>query len=252
MFSNGENILQNLSYGYDIFGNLASRKDNLRNLEETFRYDKMNRLTDIFLGSTQSQICYDPIGRMTSKQADGQCVFTVVDAYMQDPASAQAFNRYAYCSHNPLRYTDPTGWYQQPGTYGINPNYNPGGHTTYHSDDPNDMLWGKTSHPHANSSGCINGNAVTRTGYSQGNTINITLPMGYATFHSHPSGNCESYITNDELRPPYYIQSPSDEDYRIAGSHTCYVFGRRDGYVYVYNREGTQAKIQTSVFISHT
>ena len=46
MFSNGENILQNLSYGYDIFGNLASRKDNLRNLEETFRYDKMNRLTD--------------------------------------------------------------------------------------------------------------------------------------------------------------------------------------------------------------
>ena len=76
--------------------------------------------------------------------------------------------------------------------------------------------------------------------------------MGYATFHSHPSGNCESYITNDELRTPYYIQSPSDEDYRIAGSHTCYVFGRRDGYVYVYNREGTQAKIQTSVFISHT
>ena len=83
-------------------------------------------------------------------------------------------------------------------------------------------------------------------------SVNITLPKGYSTFQSHPSGNCESYITNDELRTPYYIQSPSDEDYRIAGSHTCYVFGRRDGYVYVYNREGTQAKIQTSVFISHT
>ena len=35
----------------------------------------MNRLTDIYLGSTHSQICYDPLGRMTSKQADGQTVF---------------------------------------------------------------------------------------------------------------------------------------------------------------------------------
>ena len=69
------NNLQNLSYGYDNFGNLASRKDNLRNLEETFQYDKMNRLTDIYLGNTHSQIMYDPLGRMTSKQADGQTVF---------------------------------------------------------------------------------------------------------------------------------------------------------------------------------
>ena len=69
------NNLQNLSYDYDNFGNLASRKDNLRNLEETFHYDKMNRLTDIYLGNTHSQIVYDPLGRMTSKQADGQTVF---------------------------------------------------------------------------------------------------------------------------------------------------------------------------------
>lgn len=69
------NNLQNLSYGYDKFGNLASRKDNLRNLEETFHYDKMNRLTDIYLGTTHSQIVYDPLGRMTTKQADGETVF---------------------------------------------------------------------------------------------------------------------------------------------------------------------------------
>jgi YD repeat-containing protein len=69
------NNLQNLSYGYDKFGNLASRKDNLRNLEESFHYDDMNRLTDIYLGNTHSQIVYDPLGRMTSKQADGQTVF---------------------------------------------------------------------------------------------------------------------------------------------------------------------------------
>ena len=58
--------MQNLSYNYDIFGNLASRKDNLRNLEETFHYDKMNRLTDIYLGTTHSQIVYDPLSHKTN------------------------------------------------------------------------------------------------------------------------------------------------------------------------------------------
>ena len=363
------NNLQNLSYDYDKFGNLASRKDNLRNLEETFHYDKMNRLTDIYLGNTHSQIIYDPLGRMTDKQADGQSVFadadfsgvtgqparphamksaetaegvfplasqeiaytafdkvktiaeggntlaytyghdqqrirmvenigditrtkdyvgvceyiteddgenttektltylvgpygvfavveqqdceeTVhyilkdhlgswttitdsegnveqelsfdawgnlrdpetwsgsysgtpmfdrgftghehmtafglinmngrcydpltssflsVDAYVQDPTSAQAFNRYAYCGYNPLRYTDPTGWYYGSQTNYVNPNIN-SGHTTYYSDDPNDMLWGRSVHPCGNSSsGYVNGTAVTSTGYTEGN-----------------------------------------------------------------------------------
>ena len=36
----------------------------------------MNRLTDIFLGNTHSHIVYDPLGRMTDKQADGQTVAT--------------------------------------------------------------------------------------------------------------------------------------------------------------------------------
>ena len=53
--------MQNLSYNYDKFGNFEARKDNLRNLEETFHYDKMNRLTDIYLGTTHSQIVYDPV-----------------------------------------------------------------------------------------------------------------------------------------------------------------------------------------------
>ena len=129
--------------------------------------------------------CYDPL---TS-------AFLSVDAYVQDPASAQAFNRYAYCSHNPLRFTDPTGWYQQPGTYGINPNYNPGGHTTYHSDDPNDMLWGKTSHPHANSSsGCANGNAVTKTEYAEGNETSQNDTSSGAS--SKPTETGEGYYLN--------------------------------------------------------
>ena len=48
--------------------------------------------------------CYDPM-------VSG---FLSVDACLQDPTSAQGFNRYAYCAYNPLRYTDPTGWYMGP------------------------------------------------------------------------------------------------------------------------------------------
>ena len=33
----------------------------IRNLGETFHYDKMNRLTDIYLGTTHRQIVYDPV-----------------------------------------------------------------------------------------------------------------------------------------------------------------------------------------------
>ena len=44
-------------------------------MEETFLYDKMNRLIDIRQGGAHSRIMYDPLGRMTSKQADGQTVF---------------------------------------------------------------------------------------------------------------------------------------------------------------------------------
>ena len=35
----------------------------------------MKRLTDIYLGTTHSQIVYDPLGRMTDKQTDGETVF---------------------------------------------------------------------------------------------------------------------------------------------------------------------------------
>lgn len=72
-----------------FFYNLAARKDNSsRNTEETFTYDNMNGRM------------YDPV--MSS--------FLSVDRFVQNPMSAQGFNRYAYCMYNPLRYVDPTGW----------------------------------------------------------------------------------------------------------------------------------------------
>ena len=56
--------------------NLAARKDNLRNLEETFRYDELYRLVGVRLnGGNHDGIKYDAYGRMASKQAYGQTVF---------------------------------------------------------------------------------------------------------------------------------------------------------------------------------
>ena len=43
---------------------------------------------------------YDPV--MSS--------FLSADRYVQNPWSAQGFNRYAYCMYNPLKFVDPTGW----------------------------------------------------------------------------------------------------------------------------------------------
>ncbi len=72
----GENILQDLSYDYDGFINLAARTDNTRNLEEHFTYDHLNRLTGIRLGNTATGwMDYDGYGRMMRKVADNIPIF---------------------------------------------------------------------------------------------------------------------------------------------------------------------------------
>ena len=49
----------------------------MKNLTETFSYDSENRLTGVRLGTTQTGVtAYDGYGRMTSKTAGGQTVFT--------------------------------------------------------------------------------------------------------------------------------------------------------------------------------
>jgi len=74
--SNGNNMLQDLSYDYDGFCNLAWRTDNTRNLTESFTYDHLNRLTEIWLGNIKTGwFDYDPYGRMIGKTADNRPVF---------------------------------------------------------------------------------------------------------------------------------------------------------------------------------
>jgi RHS repeat-associated protein len=78
---NGNATLQHLTYDYDDFGNLLSRTDHRLNngygVTETFTYDRLDRLGSVMLNSVQKgQTLYDDYGRITSKTADGQTVFT--------------------------------------------------------------------------------------------------------------------------------------------------------------------------------
>lgn len=163
--------------------------------------------------------CYDPL---TSS-------FLSVDAYVQDPTSTQAFNRYAYCAHNPLRYTDPTGWVygtKPPGA----PNLNTGGHTQYFSDDPNDMLWGRSVHPCDNgSSGYVNGTAVTSTGYSEGNSTSQNTTS---------SGIIPKPIKTGE---GYYLNIFTGRiEYNIGGENLLY----NNGLLYMTSSDATFGDIE--------
>ena len=73
----GDAFLQHFRYTYDNFANLASRKDVSHDMEESFTYDDMNRLTGVRLGTTpMGAMVYDDYGRMTAKTADGCAVFS--------------------------------------------------------------------------------------------------------------------------------------------------------------------------------
>ncbi|WP_373798673.1 hypothetical protein, partial [Bacteroides heparinolyticus] len=73
----GENIIQDFTYTYDNFANLASRNDNRTNMTEEFEYDRLNRLTGIWLNGKQlGGMTYDVHGRMLGKRSDGRTVFS--------------------------------------------------------------------------------------------------------------------------------------------------------------------------------
>ena len=82
----------------------------------------------------------------------------------------------------------------------------------------------------------------------------------YSTFHSHPSGFCSettdygagNRITNSGK----FQQPPSGENEEEKGdldnllcNKNHYVFARGNGYVYIYNSEGIQAKFKSEYFV---
>ena len=128
--------------------------------------------------------CYDPM--MSS--------FLSVDEYVQDPTSAQSFNRYAYCAYNPLKYTDPTGWHSSYGNPNVAPSINPAGHTTYYPDDPAEALWGRSIHP------CETGTSrrfwCTTSNFMEGNGSNYTVNrQGYVTCQGSNGQNYDMLYT---------------------------------------------------------
>lgn len=68
----GSGIVQNLTFDFDVLGNLVERKDNLQALTETLQYDNLNRLdqSDI-TGVGINTYAYDSLGNITSKSDVG-------------------------------------------------------------------------------------------------------------------------------------------------------------------------------------
>jgi hypothetical protein len=69
-------------------------------------------------------------------------------------------------------------------------------------------------------------------------SIMHTHPSYYKEEGRAPSGTIQMSGT---IRRSSYEQTPSDRDITNAGGRTNYVFGMRDGNVYIYNGQGIQA-----------
>ena len=93
------------SYSFDAWGNRRSTSD--WTAAETGVTHLFNRgftgheHLDEFGLINMNGRCYDPLlGRILSPDPD-----------LQDPSNIQNYNRYSYCLNNPLKYTDPSGYY---------------------------------------------------------------------------------------------------------------------------------------------
>ena len=78
IFTKGDgNIVQNLSYSYDAFGNLTNRTNLVGTKKnETFVYDDFNRLVEIRMNdAVTGEMNYDNYGNIISKTIDGQEIY---------------------------------------------------------------------------------------------------------------------------------------------------------------------------------
>ena len=74
-------------------------------------------------------------------------------------------------------------------------------------------------------------------------TIDITVYFQeQVTFHDHPSGKGP--------KGGYYVQSPSPLDISNSNNKREYVFGRGDGTVYIFNKNGILATIPQQYFVT--
>ena len=104
-----------------------------------------------------------------------------------------------------------------------------------------------------------NGTVVTATAGEVSNpsaqsNASIMLPVGYSTFHSHPSGTVvvspPTSTIGGTTTTSSFNQFPSSVDVGGAGVNTHYVFGRSDGKVYIYTSGGVQAVIPLKQFVT--
>ena len=76
IYAGAGNGVQNLTFGYDAIGKLSSRNDANQNLNETFLYDSLNRLTSATVNSGGAGVVtqsygYDSIGNIVSRSDMG-------------------------------------------------------------------------------------------------------------------------------------------------------------------------------------
>ncbi|MBQ2513762.1 MAG: hypothetical protein II535_01055, partial [Bacteroidales bacterium] len=73
----GSTVIQNFTYSYDDFRNLASRKEGkyATPMTETFKYDNLDRLDTVLFNNTVSRMEYDTDGNMTRRTSQGVVVF---------------------------------------------------------------------------------------------------------------------------------------------------------------------------------
>jgi RHS repeat-associated protein len=89
------------------------------------------------------------------------------------------------------------------------------------------------------------------------------LKTGRIKYHSHASGTLRTNLINTDpwsgvslkngetTSGNAWEQKPSERDKENAGETTNYVFGMGDGFLYIYNSSGIQAKISTKGLLSN-
>ena len=81
IYAGAGNAVQNLSFSYDVRGNMLTRADANQNLSESFLYDALNRLTSNTVNSSGAGMVtqtygYDTIGNLTSRSDMGTYTYS--------------------------------------------------------------------------------------------------------------------------------------------------------------------------------